>query len=90
MKKNNVIDTDYSKVYYNHLGKLNAVISREFPNVKLVRGKGYFYIASDDEEMALKIVGLYTSSIPVYSLKHQSVAKWINDVRNLLNQDDNY
>ncbi len=66
--------------------QVNKAIAAKFPHVFLVRGKGYYYIASNDEATGLKIAGLYTSSIGVFSIKHQTVEAWVKDVETLLNQ----
>lgn len=70
------------------LAQVNAAIAKEFPKVILVRGEGYFYIASDDNEVGIFLAGLYTTSIPVAKLSQQSVEVWVNDVRNLMAQPD--
>ncbi len=66
------------------IAKVNAALAILHPKVFLVKGHGYFYIASDDKEMGLKLAGLYTTSIYVNSIKEQSVEQWIEDIENLL------
>lgn len=58
-------------------------------DVKLIKGEGYYYIYSDDEEMSLKIAGLYTSSIHVHKLNQQTIARWVEDVESLFTSDMN-
>ena len=68
------------------LKRLNQKIDKIYPGVFLVKGDGYFYVASDDEKMALKIAGLYQSGIYVCHLTHQSEERWIEDVKRLMEQ----
>lgn len=68
---------------------VNKAIQAKHPHVELVKGKGYYYIASDHEATALKLAGLYTTSIPVYSLNHMPLEKWLTSVDSLLNEDEN-
>ena len=71
------------------LDQVNRAISKQIdPRVTLVKGAGYFYIHSDDDEMGNKIAGLYTSSIPVCHLNHQTVQTWVNDVRDILERTE--
>jgi hypothetical protein len=69
------------------LKQVNRAIQKRFPLVRLIRGNGYYYIVSDDEDMQLKICSLYTTSIGVYSVKHQAVQTWVNDVEALLKDE---
>jgi len=66
------------------LAKVNAEIQAKYPGIELVRGKGYFYIDSKDEALALKIAGLYTSSIYVNSLNQASLEQWMKYVEFVL------
>jgi hypothetical protein len=68
------------------LQQVNKALQEKFPGIFLTRGKGYYYIWSDDETIQLKLAGLYTTSIPVYSIKEQTVERWIEDVKELLEQ----
>ena len=70
------------------LRQVNKYIDKVYKGVILVKGEGYFYIASDIEEIADKIASLYTTSIPVYSIKEQTVQAWIDDVGHLLKRSD--
>ena len=70
------------------IAQVNRAIGEKFPDVFLAKGEGYFYIASDNEEMGLRIAGLYTTSIPVYKLNEQTIEGWVRDVELLLNQED--
>lgn len=86
MRKNTTTPVDYSKERYNSISKVNAVIRRKFPKIFLARGEGYYYLASDDEEMGLKIAGLYQSGIYVFKAGHLTVQQWINAVQDLVDQ----
>lgn len=66
------------------IAEVNKAIQQKFPDVILVKGHKYFYISSDNEEMGLKIAGLYTTSISVFSLGQQTIEKWVQDVEHLL------
>lgn len=63
--------------------EVNKAIAAKFPGVFLVKGNGYYYIASDDDTMADKIAGLYTSSIGVCRITQQTVTQWVKDVEYL-------
>lgn len=68
------------------LKRLNEKIDKIYPVVFLVKGEGYFYITSDDNEVGLKLAGFYQTSIYVCHLNHQSEEKWIEDVKRLMEQ----
>lgn len=70
------------------LAQVNKELHKKHPKIDIVKGKGYYYIASDDEEMGLKLAGLYTTSIPVFSITQQTVDQWLADV-DLLLKDEN-
>lgn len=76
------------------LAQVNREIQKRFPEIMLVKGRGYFYIASDDENMGLKLAELYTTSIMVNKLTQQTVEAWVKDVEYLVNKiegkRDNY
>lgn len=69
-----------------HINQVNAILSREGLKVRLRRGKGYFYIYSDDPEVALSLATLYTTSIYVYRFSAYSVDEWVREVKQILNQ----
>lgn len=56
--------------------------------VQLEKGKGYFYIWSDDEETALMIAGIYDNSIMVNSFNQLNIKQWINEIIWILLQRD--
>jgi hypothetical protein len=63
--------------------KVNAAIQEKFPHVILVQGEGYIYISSEDDETLEKICGLWTSSIPICKLNHDTIEGWIYNVTEL-------
>jgi len=65
------------------LKKLNKAIQKEFPTCFLFKGEGYYFIASDDEVWGEKIAMMHQQSIHVHKLSHQSMERWIEDVRKL-------
>lgn len=70
--------------------EVNAAIQKLYPHVKLVQGKGYLYITSDDEETSPWISGMYTTSIPVYKLNHfPDVDSVVSRVVDLIKNDIN-
>jgi hypothetical protein len=68
------------------LAQINRHINRVHRFVILVRGEGYFYIASDHKETALKIAGLPSSSVYVYSINDLTIEAWVDSVTQLLKQ----
>lgn len=65
------------------LKQVNKAIQKEVGNVILCKGEGYFYASSDDNEIALKLASLKTTSIYVCHLNQQSVEEWVKDVRQI-------
>lgn len=66
------------------LKQVNKAIQREIGNYTLVKGKGYFYVTSEDQDKDLKLSSLFTTSIFCCSLNHQSVEEWVNDVKDII------
>ena len=63
------------------LAKVNRHIAKKYPDLKLVRGAGYYYLVSDtSDELALKLAGLESASIYVYSVKQYPLDRWLADV----------
>ena len=52
--------------------------------VQLEKGNGYFWIWSDDEELADRIASIYDNCILCNSFKDQSIENWIDDIKALL------
>lgn len=52
--------------------------------VLLCKGDGYFYITSDDDEWAYKIMGMYENAIYLNSFNHQTPEQWVEDIKQLL------
>lgn len=63
------------------LKQVNKAIQEKVGNVILRKGEGYFYVASDDYELGLKLASLEETSIYVCHLNQQSVEEWLRDVR---------
>jgi hypothetical protein len=64
--------------------QINNRIQKQIGDVQLVKGKGYFYLTSEDEGIALYLASLYSTSIFVPHLKFQSVEEWVADVENIM------
>lgn len=62
------------------LAKVNKHIQAKYPLIQLVRGEGDFYIASEDDAMALKLAALYTTSIPVHAINNLTLGGWMDSV----------
>lgn len=52
--------------------------------VQLEKNGTYFYIWSDDEEVAEYIASQYFSSILVHAFKDLTVSEWIEEIKQLL------
>lgn len=63
---------------------LNEAIQEKWPHVKLAKGKGYFYVYSDEADMGLKLAGLYTTSIDVDKINLMSLDRWVSEVEYVL------
>ncbi len=64
--------------------QVNKAIQAKYPLIKLVKGKGYYYVHSEDDNISLQLAALFSTSIPVANIKHQSVDNWIKDVESVL------
>lgn len=69
-------------IWYREFRKLMERAGLE--KVLLVKGEGYFYIASDDEETALEIAGLQENAIYVCAFNQQTPKQWVEDIKKLL------
>lgn len=58
------------------LALVNEYIQILYPEITLAKDNGFFYIYSDNNATALKLAGLYSTSIPVCHLNHASIEKW--------------
>ena len=65
------------------LKQLNKIIQEQIGDILLIKGKGYFYVTSEDEEIGLRLAGLDSTSIYVCHLNQQTVSQWIDDVRQI-------
>jgi hypothetical protein len=70
------------------INKINARIQERFSGIKLTRGKGYFYLYSDDEVLALKLAALHTTTISVYSLNQVTMDRWMEFVEYVLKDSE--
>lgn len=71
------------------LAMVNKAIQAKYPTIMLVKGEGYFYIASDDDDMGLKIAGLYSSGIyGSFKINDLSIERWVAEVDQLVAQFD--
>lgn len=57
--------------------KINKAIAH-YGDVKIAKGPGYFYLYGD------VVSGAYTTSIPVYSLREQTLEEWISDCNQII------
>ena len=71
------------------LKKVNAEIQKQIGNYTLRKDYGYFYVTSDDPIKDLKLSGLYTASIWVCHLNHQTLEQWISDVKEIVSNIEN-
>lgn len=72
------------------LAKLNRHIAKKYPDLKLVRdSKGYYYLVSDtNDELGLKLAGLESASIYIYSVKQYPLERWLEDVDSIMSKID--
>src|ERR1700754_2663579 len=71
------------------LKKVNDHIQSKYPQVELVRGVHYFYIAGIGDEWGLKIAGLYQSSITVDKINDLTLGGWMDAVEFVLRDNHN-
>ena len=68
--------------------KLKQLLAKEgLDKIILCKDYGYFYIISDDDEWASKILGMYENAIYVNSFNQQSPEEWVEDIKRLLKQN---
>ena len=67
-----------------NIKQVNRHIQKQIGDVQLVKDKGYFYLTSEDEGIALYLASLYSTSIFVPHLKFQSVEEWVADVEDIM------
>lgn len=60
------------------LKQLNKMVQEKYPGVEVVKGNGYFYLYSEDDEIGLKIAGLYQSSILIAKINNAAPEQWMN------------
>ena len=72
-----------SKVVRNP--KLTRLLNREgLGDILLCKDYGYFYITSDNEELANKISMLHSNAIYLNSFNQQSPEEWVEDIKYIL------
>ena len=68
------------------LKQVNKAIQATIGNFLLVKGNGYFYVISNDDETSLKLWSLYSTSIYVCHLNQQSLEDWLKDVQQIVSK----
>ena len=63
------------------LRTINRILREEYPNIELVKGKGYFYFIFDDGGKKYE-----TLSVMVYALNQMSLERWLSDGRDFIKQ----
>jgi hypothetical protein len=72
--------------YPKTLKALNKFVQHEInSSIMVVKGDGYFYITSDNQDKALEIAALYQTSIYVNSVNHLSFEGWYSSINQLFN-----
>ena len=68
------------------LKKVNKALAEQerLKKIVLEKGKGYFYVSSEDKETATKLAALDTTSIYVCCINHQCLDAWISDVKQIV------
>lgn len=70
------------------LKRVNKAIEEKYPKVFLVKGNGYYYLASDDSEIGLKLATLHTTSIDIFDISHLSLERWMDEVKYVLSDSN--
>jgi len=70
------------------LKQVNNRIQKKYPTIELIKGEGYFYIISEDDETAEKLASLYSTGIYTFALSHDSLEGWVNEVSELVKDLD--
>lgn len=68
------------------LKQVNSAIQKKYPGLMLTKGKGYFYLYSEDDTLAYKIALIYDNNIPVCHLHQQPLETWAKDVDDLMKE----
>jgi hypothetical protein len=67
------------------LPQIRKSIQKEVdPRLTLIRGKGYYYFASDDYELSLKLSSLETTSVYVYRISDLTKKQWIEEAQEIM------
>jgi len=71
------------------LKQLNEVIKKEIDNrLDLVKGSGYFYLKSNDNDLGVYLSKLSSTSIYVYRVNDLALDIWLSDIRDVLKSTD--
>lgn len=69
--------------------KLKRLLSKEgLDKILLCKDYGYFYIASEDNEWAEKIVSMHENAIYINSFNQMTPEEWVEEIKRLLKQND--
>ena len=64
-----------------------ALKKRGLEKYKLCKARGYFYITSDDEEIANEIATWNDNAIYVYGFNQQSIEDWVRDIADIIDKN---
>lgn len=64
-----------------------ALKKRGLEKYKLCKDNGYFYITSDDEEIANEIATWNDNAIYVYGFNQQSIEDWVRDITDIIDKN---
>ena len=64
-----------------------ALKKRGLEKYKLCKAKGYFYITSDDEEIANEIATWNDNAIYIYGFNQQSIEDWVRDITDIIDKN---
>lgn len=59
------------------LAQINKALNIKYPNLELVKGKGYFYLIAKNDEGTNQLLHLDSTSIYSYRLSNLSVDQWV-------------
>ena len=66
------------------LKSANAHIQTKYPQIFLVRGNGYYWVASNDDNIGLQLAGLYTTIIGTPRITMLTPEQWLEQVEYIL------
>lgn len=62
------------------LKNVNAYIQTKYPVIQLIKGNGYFWVYSEDDNIGLQLAGLYTTSIDIPRITMLTEDEWLDKV----------